>query len=1287
MNKKPQVKINKPTMENKSLKPLGNYGLVFIRAIRHYLPFAIALATPQLAKAGQIPTTASGTWSTTSPATKSTPGGLRMNVTISGAAMTFGARNNAAMQTTKTVTAPVLPSTTNGIQIVDTTQTSCVATSLICTGLGTLKFTFTDAANVPIKVKNPVIHMSRLGGFLTTTTGSVTKSAVHGSTLTLTTSGVTLGAPTAGSRGFTVSGNAIRADLASFPNTAATGTSLGDCTTAPAAPQAGCGSIPVTGTTSEIAFDMSMERRNATANALPGWKEGSSIAADGIYFTVSFDEDFGDAPASYDAGSAASHIISDLALGSGVTVDNPTTFNGGATGTTGLVTTSPNAVAASTSNNGLNGDGISDNGVASFPPLRTTSATYSLPVSLSGASRAGQVCGWIDINKNNIFENTAAERICTPFASNATTATLNWAGLSTTKTVGNTYVRIRATYDTLATAQTPTGRLNSGEVEDYQIPIVGAPDMTITKSHVGNFTRGQTGTYTLIAKNTGTGPTSGTVTVTENVPSSMTLVGGSGTGWNCSGVSCTRSDVLEAGASYPPITITVSVDDPLFFPPSSGTNNASVSGGGETVTTNNSASDPTTYVASAADLTITKTHTGNFTPGQVGATYTLTARNSATGLLQSIGGTTTVTDTLPVGMTATAISGTGWTCTLVPLKCTRTGTVSANTTLPPITVTVDVATNIAASVTNKATVSSSNSENNTTNNTANDLTTISSSDLTVTKSHTGNFAQQQKGATYTLLANNIGNFETSGLVTVTDTLPAGLTATAISGSGWNCDLSTLTCTRNDALAAATSYPPITVTVDVATNASTPLVNSAVVSGGGEFITTNNSANDSTTITVVAAAPVVISGRVWDDADNSANGGFAGINTGVETGTSGSGLYAILVNTAGNVIASALVAPDGSYNFTNIPANQTDVKIRLATSAGIAGSLAPEAEIFADWVNTSPVETAAFNIGTTNITGRDFGIEQLPNTSDVFATDASVNLGGTTQFQVPNLIGYDPEEGALGAGKSFQILTLPITTDATLYYNGSIVTPGQIITSYDPALLKVDPRDGTVDITFTFAAIDAAGKVSLNPGTAAMSFIVTPADIKLIKRITEINTDRAKNPNDPTKPLNTVLNNPATTSDDPGLNWPSGYLLGNYNAGLIKPGDVVEYTVYFLNAQGSDANSIKLCDRIVGSQQFVTDAFGVGKDIEYKLGANALQYLTKASATAIDRAELNPSTGAIAGCPAPTTTAGTNNGTVTIDITGAGSSNQQSLTALPGATAPGIPTNSYGYFRFKVKVNP
>ncbi len=117
--------------------------------------------------------------------------------------------------------------------------------------------------------------------------------------------------------------------------------------------------------------------------------------------------------------------------------------------------------------------------------------------------------------------------------------------------------------------------------------------------------------------------------------------------------------------------------------------------------------------------------------------------------------------------------------------------------------------------------------------------------LAIDKSHTGDFYRGQTGAEYTIEVSNQGPDPTKGNVTVTDDLPAGLTATAISGTGWNCVLATLTCTRSDELAAGDSYPPITMTVDVAEDAPSELINSATVEGGGD--PTPNTDDDPTTI--------------------------------------------------------------------------------------------------------------------------------------------------------------------------------------------------------------------------------------------------------------------------------------------------------------------------------------------------------------------------------------------------------------------------------------------------------
>lgn len=136
-------------------------------------------------------------------------------------------------------------------------------------------------------------------------------------------------------------------------------------------------------------------------------------------------------------------------------------------------------------------------------------------------------------------------------------------------------------------------------------------------------------------------------------------------------------------------------------------------------------------------------------------------------------------------------------------------------------------------------------------------------DLSVIAMHSGNFTQGDVADTYTIIVTNIGTLASSGSVSVTDSLPVGLTATAISGTGWTTNLVTLTCTRSDSLSVGASFPPITVTVSVATNAPATVTNVVSVSGGGDTNLANNSSGDVTVINSSAVVPFtgVLAG--WD----------------------------------------------------------------------------------------------------------------------------------------------------------------------------------------------------------------------------------------------------------------------------------------------------------------------------------------------------------------------------------------------------------------------------------------
>jgi uncharacterized repeat protein (TIGR01451 family) len=104
--------------------------------------------------------------------------------------------------------------------------------------------------------------------------------------------------------------------------------------------------------------------------------------------------------------------------------------------------------------------------------------------------------------------------------------------------------------------------------------------------------------------------------------------------------------------------------------------------------------------------------------------------------------------------------------------------------------------------------------------------------LSILKTHSGNFVQGQQGAAYTITVVNSGTATTNGQVTVTENLPSGLSLVSMSGLGWNCPTAGDTCSRSDSLNSGGSYPVITVTVGVASNAPASVINQATVSEGG-----------------------------------------------------------------------------------------------------------------------------------------------------------------------------------------------------------------------------------------------------------------------------------------------------------------------------------------------------------------------------------------------------------------------------------------------------------------------
>jgi uncharacterized repeat protein (TIGR01451 family) len=450
--------------------------------------------------------------------------------------------------------------------------------------------------------------------------------------------------------------------------------------------------------------------------------------------------------------------------------------NLGITKTDGLASVNPGAAVTYTivvSNAGP--DASNGSVVTDTVPASLTGVTWTC-----GSPTGGATCGAANGSGNSI--STTANL---PAASSVTYTVSGTLASSATGTLSNTAsVLTPSSGVTDPTDLGRTGAGNNSATDTTTINLVS--DVRLTKTHTGNFTVGVNGTYTLTASNAGTASTSGTITITDNLPTGLTVASlPTGTGWNCSTTvvgsstaTCTSVTVITAGATSPnPITLTVAVSAAAFAA-SPVTNVANISGGGEPASNNgnNSVSD-VTIINGAPDLVIAKTHTGNFTRGTTGI-YTITVSNSGTA---NTSGTITVTDTLPAGLTvASTPAGTGWNCSATVVgsgtaTCTSVTVIAAGAASPnPISLTVSVAQNAASSLTNNVSVSGGN-QNNTANDTASDVTTIvSRSDLSLTKVATSSGNGVGTNATFTITLTNSGPSDATN-VAVRDQLPAGLT--------------------------------------------------------------------------------------------------------------------------------------------------------------------------------------------------------------------------------------------------------------------------------------------------------------------------------------------------------------------------------------------------------------------------------------------------------------------------------------------------------------------------------
>ncbi len=389
----------------------------------------------------------------------------------------------------------------------------------------------------------------------------------------------------------------------------------------------------------------------------------------------------------------------------------------------------------------------------------------------------------------------------------------------------------------------------SGTASDSDRRASSGSGPTLAKSIApASIASGGSTTLTLTLGNANPAAATLTTAFVDTMPAGVTTTSGN-TG-TCANVTVTSTQVtMPAGATLPAggctIVVTLTSSSPGTVVNTTGplvTGDGSAPPASAPLTITGGGGGPT------ADLAITKTNNASsVTPGGT-VTYAIVATNNGPSAVTGA----MVADTLPAtltGVTWTCVASAGSSCPAsgtgnlgVPVNLAAGGTAT-------FTVKGTLSSSATGTLTNTATIAppAGVTDPNINNNSATDADPIvappGAVTLAIAKAHVGAFTPGQVGAQYRITIRNVGASPSVGLVTVTESLPPGLTATSMNGSGWTCVQPAGPCTRSDPLAPGASYPDIVLTVNVGANPASPLVNTVSFTGGGDATGGNKTAQD------------------------------------------------------------------------------------------------------------------------------------------------------------------------------------------------------------------------------------------------------------------------------------------------------------------------------------------------------------------------------------------------------------------------------------------------------------
>ncbi|WP_377162888.1 putative Ig domain-containing protein [Prosthecobacter fluviatilis] len=207
----------------------------------------------------------------------------------------------------------------------------------------------------------------------------------------------------------------------------------------------------------------------------------------------------------------------------------------------------------------------------------------------------------------------------------------------------------------------------------------------------------------------------------------------------------------------------------------------------------------------------------------------------------------------------------------------------------------------------------------------------------------------------------------------------------------------------------------------------------------------------------------VKGIVYNDPNGLSDGIISG------TGTNASGtLYAMLVDTSGNLVDSFPVKSDGTFILGGASAN-TSYRVVLSTSYGSLGSTAPAAAMPTGWLNAGEFLGSgagsdgtvdgrlSVTVGSSGIVNATFGISQTLSIGDLVWNDSNNSgtqdagesgIGGVTaRLWAP---GSDNAIG--GSGTAADTLLATTTTDGTGAYSFTGLAAGKYFVTVTPSTL-------------------------------------------------------------------------------------------------------------------------------------------------------------------------------------------------------------------------------------------